>query len=54
MLYLPLAHECTVLLLFTLIPLSKATVFYILPFPILYLEVCNVPKMKQLNEESVL
>lgn len=50
MLDLPLAHEQTILLLFTLIYVSKATVFYILLFTILYLEACNVPEMKQLNE----
>jgi len=46
MLDLPLAHEHTVLTLFTLISLLKAARFYILPFTILYLEVCNVPEVK--------
>lgn len=46
MLDLLLAHEHTMLLLFTLIPILKTTMFYILPFTIIYLEVCNVPEMK--------
>lgn len=46
MLDLPLAHEHAILPLFTLISILKATVFYILPFTILYLELCNVPEMK--------
>lgn len=35
--------------LFALTSISKATVFYIVPLTILYLEVCNVPEMKWLN-----
>lgn len=50
MLDLPLAHKLTTLCLFALISISKATVFYILPFTILHIEVCNVTEMKELNE----
>lgn len=46
MLDLPLAHGHATLPLFALISISKATVFYILPFTTLYLEVGNLPEMK--------
>lgn len=46
MLDLPLAHEHATFPLFALISILKATVFYILPFTILYLEVGKVPEMK--------
>lgn len=46
MLDLPLAHEHAILLLFTPLSVRKGTVFYILPFTILYPEVCSVPETK--------
>lgn len=50
MLDLPLAHEHATFPLFVLISISQATVFYILSFTILYIEVCNVPEIKELND----
>lgn len=50
MLDLPLVHEHATLPLFALVSISKATVFSVLPFTILYIEVCNVSEMKELNE----